>query len=609
MGIVAYDPKTGELGVACASRVFAAGQYMAHVRAGVGAVALMGGAPYKDAEMILDWMQQGASPEEVVARLRQQYPNPGQMSIVDARGRSIAITNPDSSDWKGHRIGTNYATSGNILAGPAVVDGFADTFERTANSDLPLAERLMMALEAADRAGGDARGRQGAIIKVYKTGAGPFTTDAYLDLRIDDSPNAIEDLRHLYERWKSERAQLYGSRLILRTEGEDVRRLQTWLKELGYLRREFQPNGIFNDATVEAVVAFKRDHQLGAGASVGREAVIKMIALLQKRLTSFWGEPSSMSIAGYDPATGEVGIAMASRFFAVAPIAVHVRANVGAVATMGGSPYKDAEEMLDWLEQGASPEEVVARLRQRYPANIGQMNIVDVKGRSISTTGLERMWKGHSFGRNFATSGNILAGPEVVAAFASTFQQTEGKGIPLAERLLAALEAADRAGGDARGQMGATLVVKKKRPGGVGPQNTDDYVNLRVDDSTSAIRDLKNLYYRWRSIRNQEPGFRIMEQSRGNDVRWVQESLATLGYLPRTEQPSAVLDVATVQGLSRFKRDHGLGGGASVGLEVINVLLRELNGRMYQTTGPNDTDYMIIYERHGGDLPKKPRRQ
>ena len=59
------------------------------------------------------------------------------------------------------------------------------------------------------------------------------------------------------------------------------------------------------------------------------------------------GVMSSMSIAGYDPATGEVGVAMASRFFAVAPIAVHVRASVGAIATMGGSPYKDADEMMD----------------------------------------------------------------------------------------------------------------------------------------------------------------------------------------------------------------------------------------------------------------------
>lgn len=326
---------------------------------------------------------------------------------------------------------------------------------------------------------------------------------------------------------------------------------------------------------------------------------------------------SSMSIAGFDPDTGEVGIAMASRFFAVAPIAVHVRSNVGAVATMGGSPYKDAEEMLDWLEQGASPDEVVQRLRQRYPQNIGQINIVDVKGRSISTTGNERMWKGHRYGKYYAAAGNILAGPEVVDAFAQTFEETQNKGIPLAERLLAALEAADKAGGDARGRMGATLVVKKKRPGGVGPQNTDDYVNLRVDNSSSSIQDLKTLYYKWRSIRNEEPGFRVMEQSRGNDVKWVQDSLAKLGYLSRENraifdekgQSLGVFNSATVEGVVRFKRDHGQGAGPTVALETVNVIMRELAGKLYQTTGPNDTDHMIIYHRNGGDVPTRRHNQ
>ena len=72
---------------------------MAHVRAGVGAVATMGGAPYKDGPLMLDWMEDGASPEEVLERLRQRYDHIGQMSIVDAKGRSVAATeNPNLSD-------------------------------------------------------------------------------------------------------------------------------------------------------------------------------------------------------------------------------------------------------------------------------------------------------------------------------------------------------------------------------------------------------------------------------------------------------------------------------------------------------------------------------
>ncbi len=151
-----------------------------------------------------------------------------------------------------------------------------------------------------------------------------------------------------------------------------------------------------------------------------------------------------MSIVAFDPDTGDVGIALASRFFAVGPIAAHVRAGVGAIATMGSSPFKDAPEMLEWLARGASPDDVMARLRQRY-ADIGQINIVDAKGRSASTTSpvTSSMWKGSRVGKFYAAAGNILAGPEVVAAFGETFEGSAGQGLPLAERLLAALDAAD----------------------------------------------------------------------------------------------------------------------------------------------------------------------
>jgi uncharacterized Ntn-hydrolase superfamily protein len=293
-------------------------------------------------------------------------------------------------------------------------------------------------------------------------------------------------------------------------------------------------------------------------------------------------EMSSMSIVGFDPETGEVGIALASRFFAVGPIAAHVRAGVGAIATMGSSPFKDAREMLDWLEEGASPEEVLDRLRKRYP-DIGQINIVDAKGRSISTTSqtTSSMWKGHRFGKHYAAAGNILAGPDVVQAFADTFERTEGSGQPLADRLLAALDAADRAGGDARGRMGATLIVKRKDGGYAG---TDDYVNLRVDDSTNSINELKNLYARWKDIRAQQPGFRILEQSRGDDVRWLQQALLDLGYLSAQTpgvygangEPLGVLNDATAAAITRFKNDHGLGNSPSAGLETIDAIRRDL---------------------------------
>ena len=302
LGIVGFDPKTGEVGVACASRVFAVGYVMAHVRAGVGAVALMGGAPYKDGQLMLDWMEEGASLQQVTKRLRNQYSHIGQMSLVDVTGETLAVTeNPNLSDWYGQRFGLNYAASGNILVGPEVIDGFADTFESTEGLELTLSERLMMALEKADQAGGDARGRMGAVIKVYKPSAGYRETELYLDLRVDDSPHAIDDLRYLYERWKEERLQQYGSRMILQTQGADVARLQEWLVQLGYADPDNlaifdvkrKPTGIFNDATVDAVLAFKREYDLGTGRNANRETVVKMIEILKNRVlglgtASFW---------------------------------------------------------------------------------------------------------------------------------------------------------------------------------------------------------------------------------------------------------------------------------------------------------------------------------
>lgn len=321
----------------------------------------------------------------------------------------------------------------------------------------------------------------------------------------------------------------------------------------------------------------------------------------------------ALSIAGADPSAGEVGIAMASRFFAAPPLMVHVRAEVGAIAMMGNAPYQDAQEMLDWLEQGASPDEVLTRLRQRYPQGIGQITIVDARGRSTATTGSERLWKGHRAGANYSAAGNLLSGPQVLDAMTQAFEQSAGSGKPLAQRLLEALEAGERAGGDARGQASATLVVKKKRPGGVSPGNVDDYVNLRIDHSSGAIRELRTLYTAWEWITGPlQPGARVMEQSRGLDVAWVQESLSRLGYLLRATrevfgengEPSGVLDARTAASIARYKRDHMMGGGPTVGLQMINFLMREQAGLLPQPVTMDDTDHMVIYHRYGGDVRK-----
>ncbi len=107
-----------------------------------------------------------------------------------------------------------------------------------------------------------------------------------------------------------------------------------------------------------------------------------------------------------------------------------------------------------------------------------------------------------------------------------------------------------------------------------------------------------------------------MEQSRGDGVKWLQDSLLALGYLSpgdtavfsESGEPLGVLNAATVQGLVRFKSDHNQGTGPTVGLETVNTILREVNGLLYQPTGPDDIDHMIIYHRNGGDLQTTSQR-
>ena len=119
-----------------------------------------------------------------------------QVGMVDAQGRSASFTGPTCLDWAGHRVGPGYAAQGNLLAGAAVVDALADTFESTVG---PLVERLLAALVAGDAAGGDRRGRQSAAIIIRTAGGGyGGDNDLAVDLRVDDHPDPINELQRLY---------------------------------------------------------------------------------------------------------------------------------------------------------------------------------------------------------------------------------------------------------------------------------------------------------------------------------------------------------------------------------------------------------------------------
>ena len=205
--------------------------------------------------------------------------------------------------------------------------------------------------------------------------------------------------------------------------------------------------------------------------------------LTQKRVNTF-------SIVGYDPQTEELGIAVQSKFLAVGSVVPWAKANVGAVATQALANLDYGEKGLELLEEGLSPEEVIDKLRSEDEDDAArQVGIVDAEGNSASFTGKECYdWAGEVTGPNFACQGNILVGEDTVKAMAEKFQKTQGK---LADRLVSALEAGQKAGGDKRGRQSAALLVVKEN-GSYGGYN-DRYIDLRVDDHETPIQELQRL--------------------------------------------------------------------------------------------------------------------
>jgi uncharacterized Ntn-hydrolase superfamily protein len=191
--IVALD-SSGALGVAIASRFFAVGALCPHARSGVGALstqALMN--PLLPAPA-LDAMAQQREPAALLRDLLAADPGSSQRQfhLVDAQGRAAAHTGDACVDWCGHAIHPNFSVAGNMLAGPQVIAATAESYLN--GIKLPFAERLIRAMEAGEAAGGDKRGKQAAALLIYSG-----QDYAALDLRVDDHPDPLVELRRLYD--------------------------------------------------------------------------------------------------------------------------------------------------------------------------------------------------------------------------------------------------------------------------------------------------------------------------------------------------------------------------------------------------------------------------
>ncbi len=165
----------------------------------VGAIATQSYANPRYGPEGLALLREGVPAAEAVARLTDADAERAtrQLGIVDAEGRGATFTGDECHEWAGGRTGPSYAAQGNILVSAKTVDGLADTFEATAGE--PLVERLLDCLDAAQAVGGDRRGQQSAAVLVVGPEQGyAGLSDVFVDLRVDDHPRPLEELRRLF---------------------------------------------------------------------------------------------------------------------------------------------------------------------------------------------------------------------------------------------------------------------------------------------------------------------------------------------------------------------------------------------------------------------------
>ena len=242
---------------------------------------------------------------------------------------------------------------------------------------------------------------------------------------------------------------------------------------------------------------------------------------------------STFSIVSYDPAAGDWGVAVASRYFSVGSVVPWAEAGVGAIATQANVNVGYGPKGIELLKQGLSAKQVLDRLlaEDTFEGKDGrQVAIIDSKGNIAAFTGPNAPhWAGDRQGKNWSAQGNILVGPQVPEAMGKAFEATQGE---LAEKLWAALKAGDDAGGDSRGKQSASMLVVRK--GGGRNINNDRYIYINVDDAPDPFPELRRLLNINLGLLYQE---KIGKMLSANDPRGAREAaLKVEHYAPQNNQ-------------------------------------------------------------------------
>jgi uncharacterized Ntn-hydrolase superfamily protein len=269
--ICAIDPLTGQSGAAVTTRVPFVGRAVPHVRAGVGAVCTQASTVVEYGPRGLDLLEKGVAPADALQQLlaNDDMRESRQVGIIDMKGRTAAHTGSRNSDWAGSKQGPNYTTQANIMVGPEVLDAVSASFESTAGTSMPLAERMILALEAGYAKGGDKRwgSLQSAAIKIADpNNPGRGNDHIALAIEVGENPDPVAEMKRIY----LTTGRRLGYRAFSRVEGPDVVELKRMLYALGYWRPTLasfpdQPPAEFNVYDEEAIAAvdkFRTDKKM-----------------------------------------------------------------------------------------------------------------------------------------------------------------------------------------------------------------------------------------------------------------------------------------------------------------------------------------------------------
>jgi len=211
----------------------------------------------------------------------------------------------------------------------------------------------------------------------------------------------------------------------------------------------------------------------------------------------------TFSIVARDPVTGDMGVAVQSHWFAVGANVTYGEAGVGVVATQSFIDPSYGPLGLDLMRAGKTANEALTALLAADPfSNARQVAMIDAQGHVAAHTGTRCMAAaGNQVGANYSTQANIMANPNVWPAMGKAFEEAKGD---LTDRLLAALDAGQAAGGDIRGKQSAAILVVRGKS--TGRPWADKIVDLRVDDSNEPIGELKRLVRYWRAYDHMDQG-------------------------------------------------------------------------------------------------------